>query len=256
MPRQPRAIADSGIYHVMMRGCGKQIIFEDDLDRETFLRLADAKLGSNDVLVLAWCLMDNHVHFLLEDLGQSLSKAVQALGTAYARYYNGRTGHVGHLFQDRFKSRAVESDDYLLQVIAYIHNNPAEGGICKPDEYPWSSYWEYVFGHRMTSEGCLCSTSRVLSLVGGEKGFRSLPYARDLTSFRPFESKRVPDAEMLSVARDVIGSADPASLKELNASTRCKHLRALRDAGLSVRQIERITGIGTWSIRKATDFST
>ena len=54
MPRQPRAIADSGIYHVMMRGCGKQIIFEDDLDRETFLRLADAKLGSNDVLVLAW----------------------------------------------------------------------------------------------------------------------------------------------------------------------------------------------------------
>ena len=82
MPRQPRAIADSGIYHVMMRGCGKQIIFEDDLDRETFLRLAAAKLGSNDVLVLAWCLMDNHVHFLLEDLGQSLSKAVQALGTA------------------------------------------------------------------------------------------------------------------------------------------------------------------------------
>ena len=81
-------------------------------------------------------------------------------------------------------------------------------------------------------------------------------YARDLTSFRPFESKRVPDAKMLSVARDVIGSADPASLKELNASTRCKHLRALRDAGLSVRQIERITGIGTWSIRKATDFST
>lgn len=87
MPRQPRAIADSGIYHVMMRGCGKQIIFEDDLDRETFLRLAAAKLGSNDVLVLAWCLMDNHVHFLLEDLRQSLSKAVQALGTAYARYY-------------------------------------------------------------------------------------------------------------------------------------------------------------------------
>ena len=65
------AIADLGIYHVMMRGCGKQIIFEDDLDRETFLRLAAAKLGSNDVLVLAWCLMDNHVHFLLEDLGRA-----------------------------------------------------------------------------------------------------------------------------------------------------------------------------------------
>ena len=80
MPRQPRAIADSGIYHVMMRGCGKQIIFEDDLDRETFLRLAAAKLGSNDVLVLAWCLMDNHVHFLLEDLGRSLSQAVRRWG--------------------------------------------------------------------------------------------------------------------------------------------------------------------------------
>ena len=80
MPRQPRAIADSGIYHVMMRGCGKQIIFEDDLDRETFLRLAAAKLGSNDVLVLAWCLMDNHVHFLLEDLELAAVVEVQGHG--------------------------------------------------------------------------------------------------------------------------------------------------------------------------------
>lgn len=254
MPRQPRTIADSGIYHVMMRGCGKQIIFEDDADRETFLRIARDKFAAHDVLVLAWCLMDNHVHLLLEDLGQDISRAIQSLGTAYARYYNGRTGHVGHLFQDRFKSKAIENDDYLLQAIAYIHNNPLEGGVCQPDENPWSSYWEYVFGHRMTSEDCLCSMSHVLALAGGERGFRTLLYSWDLSSFRPFEARRVPDAEMRLVARGVLGPADPASLKQLAPKARNVQLRALREAGLSIRQIERMTGIGTWSIRKATDF--
>ena len=128
MPRRARRSSESGYYHVMLRGNGRQVIFEDDLDRREFLRELSETMAQSGVSIVAWCLMSNHVHLLLADEQGSLSTAVHHLATRYARHFNRRTGHVGSVFDGRFKSVPVESDVQLLAAVRYIHENPVRAG--------------------------------------------------------------------------------------------------------------------------------
>lgn len=79
----------------------------------------------------AWCLMNNHVHLLLKEGIEPISTTMKRIGVSFVWYYNGKYNTNGHLFQDRFKSEKVESDQYLLTVIRYIHQNPVKAGIVK-----------------------------------------------------------------------------------------------------------------------------
>lgn len=92
MPRCARAVSITGYYHVFDRGNSKQIIFEDDSDRYRFLSDISDRFARHDVAVLAWCLMDNHFHLMVDDPFDNLSKAMQCALTAYAKYFNGKRG--------------------------------------------------------------------------------------------------------------------------------------------------------------------
>lgn len=92
MPRCARAVSLTGYYHVFDRGNSKQIIFEDDSDRYRFLSDISDRFAHHKVAVLAWCLMDNHFHLMVDDPFDNLSKAMQCALTAYAKYFNGKTG--------------------------------------------------------------------------------------------------------------------------------------------------------------------
>ena len=126
MARGPRAISNSGYYHVMLRGAGRQLLFENDLDRRTFLCYLTEAIAGTKTSLIAWCLMDNHVHLLLCDPQNSLAGLMHSVSTRFALYFNGRSGHVGPVFQGRFKSKAIETNEYLLQAVRYIHDNPCE----------------------------------------------------------------------------------------------------------------------------------
>ena len=93
----------------------------------------------------SWCLMDNHVHLVLKAKFDQLSLAMKKLNVKFAMTYNSKEHNSGHVFQDRFKSQAIESDDYLLQVIRYVHNNPVKAGMVeKVGDYKWSSFKTYL----------------------------------------------------------------------------------------------------------------
>lgn len=124
MPRCARAVSLTGYYHVYDRGNSKQIIFEDDSDRYRFLSDISDRFARHEVAVLAWCLMDNHFHLMVDDPFDNLSKAMQCALTAYAKYFNGKTGRTGHLFDNRYSRVAVESDTQAVQLLDYIHFNP------------------------------------------------------------------------------------------------------------------------------------
>ena len=245
MPRAPRHLSKSGYYHVTARGGGRQALFEDDDDRRAFLETLDRQFEKHEVLLLAWCLMDNHVHLLIEDVAGNLSKAMHGLITCHAQRYNRRTGHVGHVFQDRFGSEAIEDDAYLLEVVRYIHDNPERAGICSRDEYPWSSYREYL------GQPGYASTALVLGMLGGTEGFVEFSEGRG-SPFRHMRRRRIPDERASDVARQALEGVEPGSIKALPREERDKMMRVLRAAGLSVRQIERLTGVGRWSITRAT----
>ncbi len=145
MARKPRVHLPGGYYHVMMRGnCGNDIFFST-ADRSRFLLLLQAGIARYNHRVHSFCLMDNHVHLLIQVGSLPLSKIIQNLGFRYTRYVNQQKNAVGHLFQGRFKAILVDADSYLLELTRYIHLNPVRAGLSKAvDDYVWSSHHAYM----------------------------------------------------------------------------------------------------------------
>lgn len=147
MPRCAREKIGNGFYHICVRGNNKQDIFLDDKDREAYLfRLAQYK-EKYKMHIYAYCLMTNHVHLLIYDNDQDISKFMQGLNLSYVIYFNSRHKRTGHLFQDRFTSVIEKGDIQLLITSKYIHLNPVKANIVQqPKDYRWSSYGAYLNG--------------------------------------------------------------------------------------------------------------
>ena len=124
MPRKSRAKSENGIYHIMLRGINKQIIFEDEEDNKKFLEVLKECKDICDFKLFAYCLMGNHIHLLLKVEKEELEQIFKRIGARFVYWYNLKYKRSGHLFQDRFKSEPINDDNYFLNVLHYIHQNP------------------------------------------------------------------------------------------------------------------------------------
>ena len=141
MPRKPRELVAGGVYHVYTRGNDRRRIFADDVDRRAYLSLLEHVVVRHRWHLLAYCLMTNHVHLLVETPNPDLPRGMQWLQTAYARRFNRRHRRTGHLFQGRYGAVRVEDDAQLWMTAAYIVRNPVDAGRCAdPADWPWSSH--------------------------------------------------------------------------------------------------------------------
>ena len=248
MARKPRKQSSTDIYHVTMRGNGRRAIFEDNADRNTYIGLLREAVQKYDVDLLAWCLMNNHVHILVRCQFNDLSKCFHLIGTSYAAHYNGRHGHIGSLFQDRFASQPIESESHLLAAIRYIHLNPLEAGCGTPEEWIWSSYSQYC------GESGICDSNFVRSAFGSVVEFISFCAPEsDSESLCRLENpqRRLGDGEANKVAVERYGEHYADAIAQMFPEDRNTALRDLKHAGLSIRQIERLTGIGRGIIGRA-----
>ena len=141
VPRSPREEIEDGVHHVYARGNGGREIFLDDADRWRYL----AMLG--DVVVrmrwrcLAYCLMRNHVHLLVETPAVNLGEGIQRLHGRYAQKFNERHRRSGHVFQGRYGAVRVTSDEQLWTTTRYVALNPVAAGLCeRPEDWRWSSH--------------------------------------------------------------------------------------------------------------------
>jgi REP element-mobilizing transposase RayT len=147
MSRALRIEYPGAVYHVICRGNNRQAIFRDDQDRKRYLEKLSMYCQVKKIDLLAYCLMSNHVHVLLETAEGNLSKMMQALQTSYTLSFNRRHGRSGHVFEQRYKAMLVDKDNYLIQVSRYIHLNPVEAKLAeRPQDYRWSSYSSYLKG--------------------------------------------------------------------------------------------------------------
>ena len=253
MPRCARKRAGSGIYHVIARGNGRQVLFEDDRDRFAFLEVLSRVTDEMGIDILAWCLMSNHIHLLLRDGEFALSEMMHRVMTSYAMRFNARSGHVGHVFQDRFKSYPIEDNDYLLNAVIYIHANPEEAGIYSMDTYMWSSYGEYVGRPHAI---CLANTVCVLDMVGGEEAFEKLSRSGERRGlYRLDERKRIPDEKAIALAASLLDGFELSDLKALPSVRRSCYLLRLIKAGMNPHQVERLTGIGRHAVGRLACFA-
>ncbi len=248
MPRTARKRSSTDIYHAIARGVSKQLIFEDDIDRNRFLKLLADSAARHQISILAWCLMGNHVHLLLKGTREDLSQTMKDLLASYANWFNLRHGRCGHLFQGRFKSETIESESHFLAVVRYIHKNPEAAGLADAKDWKWSSYGEYTGGPFITD------TDFALELLGDKTGFHAF-HERGDDGGSALDVKepliRMADEEALALADRLLGKGSAQRLKELDRETRDTGLRELKSNGLGIRQIQRLTGISLGVISKA-----
>src|SRR5918992_6371844 len=117
MPRVRRTDLPDGLFHISARGVDGCAIYCDDVDRVVFLRILAATVERYRWRVLAFCLMDNHYHVVVETTRKRLSAGVQLLSGRHAQRFNRRHGRMGHLFGGRFSSRVVDTDERLAATI-------------------------------------------------------------------------------------------------------------------------------------------
>jgi len=164
MARYPRLVVPGLPHHVTQRGNRRQRVFRSQYDLSKYCSIADRCLYEAGVRVLAFCLMPNHVHFILvPPESDSLSKAVQRMHTSFSLYSNLAWQNCGHLWQGRFYSCALDAT-HLYNAIRYVEMNPVRAGLVqKPSLYRWSSARAHVFGHSSPIE--LDTGSLVAALI-------------------------------------------------------------------------------------------
>jgi putative transposase len=169
MARRPRLFAAGVLYHVIVRGNQRQKTFISQSDYRAYIeRLARYRKKYGYVLH-AYCLMPNHVHLLVESSEHPLSKFMQGLQQSYSQYFNHRHRQSGHVFEGRYKAIICQKDQYLLELIRYIHLNPVRAGMVKsPELYRYSGDHAYLQGKG--SE--IVDPAKVLSMLGGKQAYR------------------------------------------------------------------------------------
>jgi len=138
------------LFHVLNRGVGRMRLFEKDGDYEAFERIVEETRESRPMRICAYCLMPNHWHFVLwpEQDGE-LAAFLQRLTITHVRRWQEHRGQVGlgHVYQGRYKSFPVETDEHFYQVARYVERNALRADLVPSAEaWRWSSLWRRVHG--------------------------------------------------------------------------------------------------------------
>lgn len=257
MARGAREKSSTGIYHIMVRGTNRQKIFFDNEDRVRFLDRLNICKENNGIKIYGWCLMSNHVHLLIKEGTEDISKTIQRLGVSYARFFNWKYHAVGHVFQDRFKSEKVETDRYLLTVVRYIHQNPIKAGMVKKmSGYKWSSCSGY-YGEPYYPAGML-DADLVLGIFNGDREKAEKEFIlfneqeNDDNCLDETEGRRLTDKEALAEIRKVIKGYEIPEIKDLPKPDRVTVLKEIKKInGITLRQAARLLGVSHVMIHNA-----
>lgn len=255
MPRMARQKSSTKVYHVILRGNAKQDIFLDQQDFSKFMKEIDNTKGKYQYGLYAYCLMTNHVHLIMYDKMDNFSKALQSLTVSYSSYWNKKYEREGHVFQNRFLSKNVETESYLRTVCRYIHQNPNKAGIAKTEEYQWSSYQEYI------KESKIIDEKQVLALFGEDRQeaikyfieFHKVNIERTKwEDFMEYEMiERLNDEQAMLYLVELLKVKTIKEIAKYSKIKRKEYLRKLKDVkGISKAQIGRLIGLSAKTIER------
>lgn len=146
MSRYQTRISGENLYHhIYAWGNDRHSIFMTDQHYKTYLKILETVSKKMQIDIIAYALMEWHVHLFILDMRDNISKFMEELHGRYATFFNLDTGKVGHVFGERFKNKIVQPNNYGLWLSRYIHRQAVEAGIgTDPEDYPWTSYRQYV----------------------------------------------------------------------------------------------------------------
>ena len=151
MPRKARIVLANRPHHIVQRGHNRAAVFAEDRDYRYYLENLSEWKAHLGCRVYSYCLMTNHVHMVIDpgDDVSSLGLLMKRVSARQTRLVNRLERRSGSLWEGRYKSSPIETDQYLLACCRYVELNPVRAGMVDtPDNYPWSSYLAKVGGHR------------------------------------------------------------------------------------------------------------
>lgn len=254
MARKARIYSQSGCYHIVIKGVGNQILFEDDNDCRKFLFYLKKFKKQMDVKIIGFCLMENHVHLILRTEGKLVSRFMQKLEISYAYYFNVKYQREGPVFNGRFKSEPIENDVYMLTAFRYVVRNPEKAGICRFNEYLWSSFSEIYAAKDSKKVFSVTDTDIISSFFENESDFmRFLNITNDKNSFIDLKKKaffHMDDEMAKDFVHTKLNLKTAVLIKGFERKKRNLFIEKMRMAGMSIRQIERLSGIGRGIIQR------
>lgn len=191
--------------------------------------------------------MSNHIHILIKVEKEDLDLIMKRIAGSYVYWYNWKYYRKGPLFQDRFKSEPIEDNSYFLTVLRYIHQNPLKAGLAKNiDDYRFSSYNDYV-----DEESEIVDFDYALSLM---KKYELIAFNNerndDICLDIDEQSFRLSDNDARKIIKKVSKCDNATEFQELSQEQRDKLIKKLKQKGLSIRQISRLTWISKGMVEK------
>ena len=252
MPRASRIRSKSGIYHIIMRGINRQTIFEDEEDYEKFIETLKKYKETCGYELYAYCLMGNHLHILLKEGNELLEQVMRRICGSYVYWYNQKYERIGNLFQDRYVSEPVEDDTYFLTAMRYIFQNLVKAKlVANVDYYIWSNYNEYLVKNKMTDVNFVISMFNKNRKTATKNFTEFVNNPNEDTCLDIKENYRITDKDARIVIKNLCKVDNTTDLQKLDIPTRNSYLKVLKkEHNLSIRQIERLTGINRGIIAK------
>lgn len=204
MPRAPRLHVPGALYHVTLRGNHRQNIFFCPADRQLMSELFAEVTERFGARLHAYCYMTNHIHVLIQVSDAPLGRIILRVAGRYARVTQAKLHTTGHLFEKRYYPVLVDADEYLMELLRYVHLNPVRARMVRnADEYPWSSHHVYL-GNRDES---WVTTDFALSMFHRERGPAIEAYRRFVSAATGKEATS-PLSECNANDRRILGSDD------------------------------------------------
>ncbi len=242
MPRKPRQHSSLDVYHVVVKGISSQLLFEEIKDFRKYLEILELNKMRCNFDLFAYCLMSNHVHLLIHTNAIPLESIFRRINTSYANWFNMKYSRSGSLQDGRYYSQPINSLDYLLSAMRYIHKNPLKANLEKNvgEKYPWNSYQAY--------------TKRDDNLVDIGQILAEFNSIEDFIEYHSFDSddhffdihnikRRIPDDVAKEIIKQSCNVKYPTDISKFTLLDRRNAIFSFYENGISARQINRLTGI-------------
>lgn len=228
MPRKNRVIFDGALYHVFHRGNNREYIFGNDKHKAFFLKEIKEYQKKFDYELLAYVIMDNHYHLIVRTIKSSISEIMFNINNVMGKYLNRELNRTGHIFEERYNCKIIDSDSYLVWLLRYIHRNPIRANICSDlNQYKWSSHCFYKNG--ISSE--LVNSNFILSIFSENKRTAIENYMK-LMNIQENEQDQKSDFELIEKMFE-LNSNKLITISEINNNNLIKR-ESLEDIFMSI----------------------
>lgn len=248
LPREARKRSATDIYHVVIRGMDHQLMFEEEQDYKMYLQFLKEYKEEFKFELYAYCLMPNHIHLLVKMDFEKMGEKFKKINSNYAVWFNAKYFRSGHLQQGRYYADNIESEEYFINAIRYIHYNPLKAGLEKElaTKYTWNSVYQYI-----ESKAGLADIDLAKETVAAKdySVFYSSEGEGKFTDFENFK-RRLSDKEAWAIISRLTGCQNTVEFKKMPIEEKERLIPILNSKNISQRQLSRLTGLSLGKISR------